>query len=64
MLGFVLGPMVEENLRRALQVSNGDPTIFFTRPISLSFLIATGFILMVMIFPAVRKRYKKASESL
>jgi TctA family transporter len=63
MLGFVLGPMVEENLRRALQVSEGDPTIFFTRPISLSFLIATALILVAMIFPAVRKRYKKASES-
>jgi putative tricarboxylic transport membrane protein len=56
MLGFVLGPMVEENLRRALQVSEGDPTIFFTRPISLAFLIATVLILIVMVMPAVRTR--------
>jgi putative tricarboxylic transport membrane protein len=56
MLGFVLGPMVEENLRRALQVSEGDPTIFFTRPISLTFLIATVLILIVMVMPAVRTR--------
>jgi len=62
MLGFVLGPMVEENLRRALQVSDGDPTVFFTRPISLSFIMGTFFILVVMIFPAVRKRYKKITD--
>ena len=35
LLGFVLGPMMEENLRRALLLSRGDPTVFFTRPISL-----------------------------
>jgi len=62
MLGFVLGPMVEENLRRALQISDGDPSIFFTRPISLSFLMITFFILIIMVFPAVRKRYKKISD--
>ena len=56
MLGFVLGPMVEENLRRTLQVSEGDPTIFFTRPLSLAFLIATVLILIVMVMPAVRTR--------
>jgi putative tricarboxylic transport membrane protein len=56
LLGFVLGPMMEENLRRALQVSEGDPTVFFTRPISLAFLIATVLILIVMVMPAVRKR--------
>jgi len=56
LLGFVLGPMMEENLRRALQVSEGDPTVFFTRPISLAFLIVTVLILIVMVMPAVRKR--------
>jgi putative tricarboxylic transport membrane protein len=56
LLGFVLGPMMEENLRRALQVSEGDPTVFFTRPISLAFLIVTVLILIVMLMPAVRKR--------
>ncbi len=38
-LGIVLGPMIENNLRRALTVSNGDYSIFFTHPISLVFLI-------------------------
>jgi len=56
MLGFVLGPMMEENLRRALQVSDGDPTVFLTRPISLAFIIVTVLILIVMMLPAVRKR--------
>lgn len=62
MLGFVLGPMVEENLRRALQVSEGDPSIFVTRPISLTFLLITLLILVIMVFPAVRKKYKKISD--
>ena len=35
LLGFVLGPMMEENLRRAMLMSKGDPSVFFTRPISL-----------------------------
>ena len=56
LLGFVLGPMVEENLRRALQVSNGDPTVFITRPISLAFIIVTVLILIVMVLPAMRNR--------
>ena len=56
LLGFVLGPMMEENLRRSLQVSEGDPTIFLARPISLAFIIVTALILIVMVMPAVRKR--------
>jgi len=56
LLGFVLGPMMEEHLRRAMLMSKGDPSVFFTRPISLVFLIATMLILLVMIVPAVRKR--------
>jgi len=59
LLGFVLGPMMEENLRRSLQVSEGDPAIFLTRPISLAFIIVTFLILIVMVLPAVRKRRGK-----
>ena len=58
-LGYVLGPLMEEYVRRALLISRGDPTVFFTRPISLAFMIATLLILVVMIAPAVRG--KKAS---
>ncbi len=56
LLGFVLGPMMEENLRRTLQVSHGDLSVFVTRPISLGFIIATVLILVVMALPALRKR--------
>ena len=56
LLGFVLGPMMEEHLRRAMLMSKGDPSVFVTRPISLAFIIATVAILVVMIAPVVRKR--------
>jgi TctA family transporter len=56
LLGYVLGPLMEENLRRALLLSRGDPTVFFTRPISLAFMIATLLVLAVMILPAVRRK--------
>ena len=56
LLGFVLGPMLEENLRRALVISRGDPTVFVTRPISLAFVIATVLIVIMMAAPTVRKR--------
>jgi TctA family transporter len=60
-LGYVLGPLMEENLRRALLISRGDPTVFFTRPISLAFMIATLLVLAVMIAPAMRG--KKADSA-
>jgi TctA family transporter len=59
LLGFVLGPMLEENLRRALLISRGDPSVFITRPISLAFVIATALIVLTMAVPAVRKRQTK-----
>jgi TctA family transporter len=56
LLGFVLGPMLEDNLRRALVVSRGDPTVFLRRPISLGFLVATALILVLVTAPAIRRR--------
>jgi TctA family transporter len=56
LLGFVLGPLMEENLRRAMLESGGDPTIFLKRWISLAFILATVAILAVMVLPAVRRR--------
>jgi TctA family transporter len=56
LLGFVLGPMMEEYLRRAMLMSGGDPSVFITRPISAAFIIATILILVVMVAPTVRKR--------
>src|SRR5262249_61130272 len=56
LLGYVLGPMMEENLRRSMLMSGGDPSVFVTRPISLAFIVATALILVVMILPAMRQR--------
>jgi putative tricarboxylic transport membrane protein len=56
MLGFVLGPMMEENLRRAMLISRGDPTVFVTRPISLVFVIITILIVIMMAMPSLKKR--------
>ena len=55
-LGYVLGPLMEENFRRAMLISRGDPTVFFTRPISGAFMAASILILVVMVLPAIRKK--------
>jgi TctA family transporter len=56
LLGVVLGPMFEENLRRALLVSRGDPTVFLTRPISLGIVLATVAILIAFSMPVIKRR--------
>jgi TctA family transporter len=60
LLGFVLGPMMEENFRRALLLARGDFTIFFTRPLSLGLLIAAVALVAVVTLPAVRKTREEA----
>jgi putative tricarboxylic transport membrane protein len=62
LLGFVLGPLMEENLRRALLISRGDATVFVTRPISLGFVIATVLILIIMGLPAIRARREQITD--
>jgi TctA family transporter len=61
-LGYVLGPMLEENLRRALLMSDGSFAVFVQRPISLVFLILTAGILAAMVVPAIRKKKEQAVE--
>jgi TctA family transporter len=61
LLGFVIGPLMEDNLRRAMTMGRGDPTILVTRPISLSFLIATVLILAVVALPAIRRGRRDAA---
>jgi putative tricarboxylic transport membrane protein len=56
LLGFVLGPMLEEHLRRAMIISKGDPTVFFTRPLSLALLILAVGVLVVVLLPTVAKK--------
>jgi TctA family transporter len=62
LLGFVLGPMMEENLRRALLLSRGDPAVFFTRPISAGLLAVSAFLLILVLSPAIAKRREKVFQ--
>jgi TctA family transporter len=59
-LGFVLGPMMEENLRRALLISRGDPMVFVETPISIGFLLAAAGLLLVVAAPAIRRKREEA----
>jgi len=60
LLGFVLGPMMEENFRRALLLSRGDFTTFVTRPLSLGLLIAAALLVVIVALPAVKKTREEA----
>jgi TctA family transporter len=60
LLGFVLGPLMEENFRRALLLSDGSFTVFLTRPISLALLVMTAILLLAIVLPAFRKTREKA----
>jgi TctA family transporter len=54
LLGFILGPLIEEHLRRALLISHGDPMIFVDRPISLTFLLLAGALVLLLCAPMIR----------
>jgi len=60
LLGFILGPMMEEHLRRAMLLSRGDPTVFFTRPLSLTLLLMAVALLVIVALPAIRNTRKVA----
>jgi putative tricarboxylic transport membrane protein len=60
LLGFVLGPMMEENFRRALLLSRGDFMTFLTRPLSLGLLIAAALLVVIVALPAVKKTREEA----
>jgi TctA family transporter len=62
LLGFVLGPLMEENLRRAMVLSRGDPSVFVTRPLSLTLLLIAAFLLVLVVLPAVRKTRDEAFQ--
>jgi putative tricarboxylic transport membrane protein len=63
LLGFVLGPLLEENLRRAMILSRGDPSIFVTRPISLTLLLIALAVLVIVFLPSVKKKREEAGGS-
>ncbi len=54
-IAIVLGPLVEQNLRRSLIISEGSSSIFFTRPISLIFL---GLSIFIILYPLVKRSFK------
>jgi TctA family transporter len=62
LLGFVLGDMMEENLRRAMQMSRGDPSIFVTSPVSAILLGAAAVMILVMVLPSVTRGREKLIE--
>lgn len=60
LLGFIIGPMMEEYLRRALLLSRSDPMVFLTRPISATMLALAALALAVVLLPALRKKREEA----
>lgn len=60
LLGFILGPMMEENLRRALLLSRGDWSTFMTRPLSAGLLIAAALMIVVVMLPSIKNKREEA----
>jgi TctA family transporter len=60
LLGLVLGPMLEESFRRAMVLSDGDWSVFVTRPISLGFLLLAAALLLTMTLPSIRRGREEA----
>jgi putative tricarboxylic transport membrane protein len=60
LLGFILGPMMEEHLRRAQLLGRGDWTQFVTRPLSAGLLAAAALLLVVVLLPAVKNKREEA----
>ena len=56
LLGFILGPMMEEFLRRALLLSKGSPMVLITRPISATMLVVAALVMITLMLPALRKK--------
>jgi TctA family transporter len=62
LLGFVLGPLMEENLRRSMVLSFGDPTVFLRRPISLTILLLSLVLVLLIVLPTFRKTRQEAFQ--
>ena len=62
LLGFVLGPLLEEYLRRSLIISRGDPSVFVTRPLSAALLALAAVALTVAVLPSVRQKREAVFE--
>jgi putative tricarboxylic transport membrane protein len=62
LLGFVLGPLLEENLRRAMLISRGDASVFVTQPLSLALLVVAAALLAVVVLPGIRAKRQEAFQ--
>ena len=62
LLGFILGPMMEEYLRRAMLLSRGDPLVLLQRPISATILVVAVLAMVVVLTPAISEKRKEAFE--
>jgi TctA family transporter len=62
LLGFILGPMMEEHLRRAMLISKGDATVFLSRPISATMLVLALVLLASVLAPTVRRKREEAFQ--
>ncbi len=62
LLGFILGELMEEYLRRALTISRGDWGILLDRPISASLLVVSALLILLLLVPAIRKKREQAFE--
>jgi putative tricarboxylic transport membrane protein len=62
LLGFILGPLIEENMRRALLISKGSPMVFLERPISLAFLVLTVLLIIVLAAPMIRSKREEVFQ--
>ncbi len=60
LLGFILGPMMEENLRRTLLLAHGDWTVFFRRPLSATLLGIGAVLLILVMLPAFKRKRAEA----
>ena len=61
-LGFILGPMMEEQMRRAMMINFGDVTVFLTRPISAAFLVAAAAMMLLIALPSLRAKREVAMQ--
>ena len=62
LLGFILGPLMETYLRRAMLLSRGDPYVFVERPLSLAFLILAALLLLTVVLPGIRSLRERAFQ--
>jgi TctA family transporter len=62
LLGFILGPLLEEYFRRALIMSHGDLSVFVRNPISGTIIAMAAVLLLIVVLPSIRKKREEAFQ--